>query len=61
MSLTLAVTDLPGDIVSHIFQFLSFSDVSVVSLVCRSWDEAANENSLWKHFVRILNHIHMLL
>ncbi|KAK4280220.1 hypothetical protein QN277_011868 [Acacia crassicarpa] len=47
-------TELPHDILMHIFSLLDIKSLVYVVQVCRSWNLAANENHLWKlHYVAI--------
>ncbi|XP_054810741.1 F-box protein At5g52880 isoform X2 [Prosopis cineraria] len=41
-------TQLPHDILMHIFSFLDMKSLVSVGLVCWSWNLAANENHLWE-------------
>ncbi|KAJ3684951.1 hypothetical protein LUZ61_014115 [Rhynchospora tenuis] len=38
---------LPLDVLVHVFSFLDMRSLAAASLVCWSWNSAANENTLW--------------
>ncbi|KAJ4787643.1 F-box protein [Rhynchospora pubera] len=39
---------LPLDVLVHVFSFLDMRSLVAASLVCWSWNSAANENTLWQ-------------
>lgn len=41
-------SQLPQDVLVHIFGFLDLKSLVTASLVCRSWSVAASDNSLWQ-------------
>ncbi|OIT39261.1 PREDICTED: F-box protein At5g52880 [Nicotiana attenuata] len=41
-------SQLPQDILVHIFGFLDLTSLVTASLVCRSWSVAASDNHLWQ-------------
>ncbi|XP_078151307.1 F-box protein At5g52880-like [Carex rostrata] len=42
------IVDLPHDLLVNVFSFLNMRSRVAASLVCRSWNSAANETTLWK-------------
>ncbi|KAL6053506.1 F-box only protein 3 [Balamuthia mandrillaris] len=40
---------LPTELLFHVLSFVEAQDLLFCCLVCRSWREVANNNSLWKH------------
>ncbi|XP_021839835.1 F-box protein At5g52880 isoform X2 [Spinacia oleracea] len=42
------VGQLPQDVLVHLFNFLEMPTLVTVGMVCRSWNEAAVDNYLWK-------------
>ncbi|KAL3714229.1 hypothetical protein ACJRO7_006208 [Eucalyptus globulus] len=43
-------SQLPQDVLLHIFSFLDFPSLIVAMLVCWSWNYAASDNSLWQTY-----------
>ncbi|KAM3381902.1 F-box protein like [Capsicum galapagoense] len=41
-------SQLPQDVLVHVFGFLDLKSVLTASLVCRSWSVAASDNYLWQ-------------
>jgi len=55
------IKDFPNELLLHIFEYLSFEDLSLVSCVCKKWNQLTSDSFLWESVERFFpqHHLHI--